>query len=182
MLFSFSTLGAWGPSAEETAKDLYADGPMWTSRTRRIAEKHNFICGISSTIKFTVARAWIKWLRGEGNRANTSPPSSEHSQDIHDSEDVDCLVGEMVAWVDETKFDGSDDENERDRNERESIVNSDVLRDAHSKNENNVAIDMAASDNSTENSDDGSETQSIIMDCSYNKDSLAVEFDSNCSL
>ena len=33
-------------------------------------------------------------------------------------------------------------------------------------------------DNSTENSVDGSETQSVIMDDSYHMDSLAVEIDS----
>ena len=84
-----TTLGAWGPSAEETVKGLYEDGPMWTSITRRIAEKHNFICGISSTIKFTVARAWIKWLRGEENRANTSPPNTNHLQVVEETEDVE---------------------------------------------------------------------------------------------
>ena len=59
-IMGFSTLGAWGPLATETLNTLFEDGPSWTSKRRRITEKHNFICGISSTIKFNVARAWLK--------------------------------------------------------------------------------------------------------------------------
>ena len=66
--------------------------------------------------------------------------------------------------------------------ERESIVYSDALVDAQSEIEINVEIDDAPLDNSTENSVDGSETQSIIMDNSFDKDSLAVEIDSRSSL
>ena len=129
-----------------------------------------------------MARAWIKWLRGEGNRATTSPPNSDHSQDIQESEAVEQLGSVSEPWTDESNFDDRADENERDRNERESIVYSDALVDAQSEIEINVAIDDAPLDNSTENSVDGSETQSIIMDNSFDKDSLAVEIDSSSLL
>ena len=65
---------------------------------------------------------------------------------------------------------------------KEKVLYSDALVDAQSEIEINVAIDDAPLDNSTENSVDGSETQSIIMDNSFDKDSLAVEIDSRSSL
>ena len=85
-IMGFSTLGAWGPLATETLNTLFEDGPSWTSKRRRITEKHNFICGISSTIKFNVAKAWLKWLKGERNMAAINPTndtdeSAEHLVD-----------------------------------------------------------------------------------------------------
>ncbi len=85
-IMGFSTLGAWGPLATETLNTLFEDGPSWTSKRRRITEKHNFICGISSTIKFNVANAWLKWLKGERNIAAINPTndtdeSAEHLVD-----------------------------------------------------------------------------------------------------
>ena len=57
----FSTLGGWG----KTVNELYEDGPHWTSRKRRSTEKHRFICGISSTIAFTVAGERLAWVKDE---------------------------------------------------------------------------------------------------------------------
>ena len=169
-IMGFSTLGAWGPSAEETVNELFEDGPMWTSRTRRIAEKHNFICGISSTIKFTVARAWIKWLRGEGNHANTLPPNANHLQGAPET-------AESERYESDAERDAAiRNRNEReDENERVDNVNNDMSDYTESDNENNVEIDGETFANNTENSDEGSDTQSIIMDNSDNMDSLGVE-------
>jgi hypothetical protein len=74
------------PLATETLKTLFEDGPSWTSKRRRITEKHNFICGNSSIIKFKVANAWLKWLKGERNIAVMNPTndtveSAEHVDD-----------------------------------------------------------------------------------------------------
>ena len=126
-IMGFSTLGAWGPLATETLNTLFEDGPSWTSKRRRITEKHNFICGISSTIKFKVANAWLKWLKGERNIAAINPTNDTEESAEHL---VDWIVrgdihGNSCPGIEEEKENADVENNNIDdeiENERENVV------------------------------------------------------------
>jgi hypothetical protein len=126
-IMGFSTLGAWGPLATETLNTLFEDGPSWTSKRRRITEKHNFICGISSTIKFKVANAWLKWLKGERNIAAINPPndtegSADHMDDRIVGRDTNRNSDRGFAEEKENAVDKNNNNEDEIEYEREQIV------------------------------------------------------------
>ena len=126
-IMGFSTLGAWGPLATETLNTLFEDGPGWTSKRRRITEKHNFICGISSTIKFKVANAWLKWLKGERNIAAITPPneteeSAEHLDNRIERRNISSNSCPGFAEEKENADDENNNNDDETENEREEIV------------------------------------------------------------
>ena len=186
-IMGFSTLGAWGPLANETLKTLFEDGPSWTSKKRRITEKHNFICGISSTIMFKVANAWLKWLKGERNIAAINPERVEHVNEtekvehFNNTEEGNDNNGESLHRIEEEKEEddeentNSEDEIENEREKNLQRVHWDERNSSHSYNAHNDIIDTEINLAEFDNESCGSETQSLILENSFDKDSLACE-------
>ena len=88
---------------------------------------HNFICGISSTIKFKVANAWLKWLKVERNIAAINPPndteeSAEHLDDRIERRDINNNSCSGFAEEKENADDENNNNDDEIENEREKIV------------------------------------------------------------